>query len=198
MDVKLESLIDKIKKDGIEEANKASEAIIQKAKEKSDLIGAESKKEAENIIENAKKEAQKLKANTESSLKQAARDLSLTLKSEIMALLDRGLKKKISTELSPEFLKDLIVKLVDKFSHKKGEGVEVLVSEKDKTKVEKLLLEALKAEAKEVVQIKVSKAIECGFRIGIKGENLYYDFTDETVLESLKEFLNPAISAMLE
>lgn len=197
MDVKLESLIAKIKKDGIEEANKASEGIIQDAREKADLIKEEAQKEASKIIDNAEKEAQKIKANTESSLKQAARDLSLTLKNEIAALFDKALKRKISAQLDPEFLKELIVKLIDKFLPQKGVVLETLVAQKDKHKLEELLLDALKDKAKDKIEIKASKTIECGFRIGIKDENLYYDFTDESVLESLKEFLNPAISAMI-
>ncbi len=198
MDAKLESLIEKIKKDGIEEANKTSEAIIQKASEKAALIKEKAKKEAEDIIENAKTEAQKVKTNTENSLKQAARDLSLTLKNEIVALFDKALKKKISAELSPEFLRELIVKMVDKFSPQKGVVLEALVAPKDKQKAEKLLLQAVKSEAKDKIEIRASKTIESGFRIGIKGENLYYDFTDESILDSLKEFLNPTISAMLD
>ena len=197
MDVKLEGLIEKIKKDGIEEANKASESIIHDAREKGELIKEEAKKEAAKIVDDARKEAQKIQANTESSLKQAARDLSLTLKNEITALFDKSLKKKISIQLDPEFLKELIVKLVDKFSPKEGIVLETLVSSKDKQKLQKLLLDALGDQAKEKIEIKVSKTIECGFRIGIKGESLYYDFTDESILESLKEFLNPAISSMI-
>lgn len=198
MDVKLESLIEKIKKDGIEEAKKASQEIIQQAKKEASEIIKEAEKEAAKIREEAQEVAQKLKSNTESSLRQAARDLSLSLKEELKKLFDRLLKGKIGETLTPNFMKELILKMVDKWLAKEEVSLEVLVSKEDKEKLEELLFGELKKEAKNRIEIKVSKAIDRGFRIGIKGDAVHYDFTDESILESLKEFLNPTISAILD
>jgi len=198
MDAKLEGLIAKIKKDGIEEAKKSSESIIEKAEAQAKTIVDQAKKEAEKIISQGKQEAQKLKANTENSLKQAARDLLLTLKNEINGLFNGIIKRKIAQELDPEFMSKLIVKIVESWSKEKQAALELLVSKADKQKLEALLFKGLKDKAKEEIEIKVSKTITRGFRIGIKGEDLHYDFTEEVLSEAFKEFLNPATSAMLD
>ena len=198
MEVKLESLIEKIKKDGIEEAEKSSEAIIQRAHEKASLIRGEANLEAKKITEKAKQDAQRLKNNTESSLRQAARDLVLALRGEISRLFDKILKTKVSSSLEPDFIKELIIKIINTWSPNKGAIVEISVSQGDKEKLETLILSGLKDQAKETIEVKVNKALDKGFRIGLKGENIQYDFTDESILEALKEFLNPAIAAMLE
>lgn len=198
MEVKLESLIEKIKKDGIEEAEKSSEVIIQKAHEKASLIKEEANLEAKKITEKAKQDAQRLKNNTESSLRQAARDLVLALRGEISGLFDKILKKRISSSLDPDFIKELIIKVINTWSPKKGATVEISVNQGDKEKLETLILLGLKDQAKETIEVKVNKTLDKGFRIGLKGENIYYDFTDESILEALKEFLNPAIVAMIE
>jgi V/A-type H+/Na+-transporting ATPase subunit E len=60
------------------------------------------------------------------------------------------------------------------------------------------LKSALSSSIKNTVEVKLDKKITHGFRIGKKGENLFYDFTDESVLEALKVFLNPKLAEILK
>ena len=197
MDVKLENLIAKIKKDGIDEAQKESQAITDKASQEAAAIIDAARKKAAKLVEEGQKEAEKLKSNGEKSLQQAARDLALALKEQFIGLFDRLLKQKISEQMSPEFLKEIIAKIIDNWSKAKSVELEALVNEKDKKRLEELLSFELKEEAKKTIDIKISKTVEKGFRIGIKGEDVYYDFTDESILEALGEFLNPSLAAIL-
>lgn len=197
MDIKLDSLIDKIKKDGVDKANKKAREIIESANNKAGDIVEEAKKKAASILEKANDEANKLKSNTQSSLKQAARDTALATKDQIIKLFNKILKEKISEELDSEFVKKLILKISDKWSLKKEERLEALVSKDDISKLLQLLSGEIKKQAKGEIEVKVNNSIDRGFRIGIKGKDIHYDFTDESILESLKEFLNPAIAAML-
>ena len=213
MEVKLESLIAKIKKDGVEEAKKEADKIIQGARREAASIVDRAKREAEKQSEESRRSLEKLKNNTEDSLRQAARDLVLVLKQEITALFNNILKRKIADELDTEFVKELIVRIIDKAPPLRGQGrhthgeelpqkndsvLEILVSKTDKKKLEDLLLSQFKSRAKDIVEIKITKSIDKGFRIGIKGEDVYCDFSDESILESLKEFLNPSIAKILD
>ena len=198
MDVKLESLIEKIKKDGLEEAKKTSEEVIARAHQEGAGIVNDAKEKAKKILEEAQEETRKLKANTENSLRQAARDLVLVLKEQIINSFDRILKHNIQQAVSPDFMKELISGIIDKWSSKKASAFEALVNARDKKKLEELLFSQFRKEARNMIEIKVASGIDKGFRIGIKGEDVHYDFTDQSILESLKEFLNPAISEMLD
>ena len=198
MDVKLESLIAKIKQDGIEEAKKASKDIIKEAKAGAEAIIKEAKTKAGRIEEQARASAAKLKSNSQDSLKQASRDLVLALKAELIALFDRILKQRCGEALSAEFMAGLITKIIDKWSLRSSVTWEVLVSKADKERIEKALLASLRGQVKATIEVKVSKTIDKGFRIGIKGEDLHYDFTDQSILEALGEFLNPSLTAILD
>ena len=199
MDIKLESLIAKIKKDGIDEAKKTSVEIIEKAKGEAKAIIEEAQAQAQNAKIKAETSALKLESNAKASLKQAARDLTLALKSELRVLFERVLKDNVGQALSPDFMRELIVKIVNKWPAKKDSGKEVLANKVDKEKLEKLLLESLRKEAKtNIIEVKISKAVDRGFRIGMKGEDFYYDFTDQSILEALKQFLNPALRTILD
>jgi len=198
MDVKLDNLIAKIKQDGIDEASKVSEEIIEKANNKAEAIVGEAENKAKKIEEKAKVLAAKLESNSRDALKQASRDLMLSLKGELIALFNRILKDKTGEALSPEFMAGLIAQIIDKWSPKNNIAWEILVNKSDKEKIEKALLISLRQEVKTTIEIRVSKAIDKGFRIGVKGEDLHYDFTDQSILEALGEFLNPSLTAILD
>ena len=198
MDVNLESLIAKIKQDGVEEAKRLSKDIVNKAKSEAKVIVNEAKAKAREIEEQAKVSVTKLQSNSQNSLKQASRDLVLALKEELTILFDRILKDKSGEALSADFMVGLITKIIDQWSPKNNLAWEVIVGKADKEKIEKALIVSLREQAKTTIEIKVSKSIDKGFRIGIKGEDLHYDFTDQSILEALKEFLNPSFAAILD
>ncbi|MCD6205164.1 MAG: V-type ATP synthase subunit E [Candidatus Marinimicrobia bacterium] len=196
MESKLEHLIEKIKSDGIEEANKSAAEIIATAKKEADDIIKKAKTDAQGIIDNANREAAKLKANAESALRQASRDTVLLTKEKLLKLFEAAFRKELGDTMSPDFVKDLILKIVENWG--KENQLEVLVSDKDMEKLQKLLFTKARQDLKEMVTIKVDKGISKGFRIGLKDNNLYYDFTDESIAEFLGEFLNPRIREILD
>lgn len=196
MESKLEHLIEKIKSDGIEEAKKSAAEIIENARKEAEGIIKKARADAQQIIADAGREADKLKTNAESALKQASRDTVLVTKEKLLKLFDAAFKRELGAALSPEFVKDLIVKIVDSWGRDKE--LEVLVSEKDLQQLQDLVFSQSRAQLKETVTIKVDKGISRGFRVGLKDSNVYYDFTDESIAEFLGEFLNPGIREILD
>lgn len=196
MDVKLESLIEKIKKEGVEEAQRTSDDIINKAKKKAAEIVEQAKSDAEKIISQGKVEAAKFKANAEADIKQAARNTELLLKEKINQLFDRVFKRQVGAQLDPEFVKSLITKLVESWG--KDSAAEVTVSAEDKTKLEALLFEGLSDEMKAGINLRISQELTKGFRISKKGDEVYYDFSDDAIAEVLKSLLNPNLKEILD
>lgn len=196
MDVELDNLINRIKKDGIEEAKKNSEDIINKARQEASSIINDAHKEADNVLENARNEALKIQTHSESALRQATRDTVLVVKEKIIALLDKVFKREISSDLTPDFLKQLIMQVIQHWPE--NSKVEFLLSNKDKDKVENLVLSSLKESLKDSITIKVDSGVTRGFRVCLKGDNVYYDFTDDSIADFLKDFLSPSIREILE
>ncbi|MBN1155107.1 V-type ATP synthase subunit E [candidate division KSB1 bacterium] len=195
MDVKLDSLIEQIKKEGIEEAKKSSDDILKEAKSKANSIIAEAKKEAAKIVEDGKKQVEKFQKNAESDIQQAARNTELLLKEKIIALFDRVFKKEVANAMTPEFLKDMILNISTSWS--KDTSAEIVLSDADQDKLEGLLFKALKSELKETITLKANKDIVSGFQIGMKDNQVYYDFTEDTIAEVLKSLINPRLKEIL-
>ncbi|MFH1664690.1 MAG: V-type ATP synthase subunit E, partial [Candidatus Omnitrophota bacterium] len=97
---------------------------------------------------------------------------------------------------TPELLKEVILRLVEAFKKNDTAEVEVMVSEKDKQALESFFSAKLKEEILKGVTIKISANMENGLRIGEKGQNAYYDFTDEAIAEAFTAFLTPKMAGM--
>ncbi|MBN2120262.1 MAG: hypothetical protein JW734_04325 [Candidatus Omnitrophica bacterium] len=196
MEVKLENLIEKIKQEGVEEAKKISQEIIRKSEEDSRSLIEDAQRQASQIIEEAKLKAEKLKANSHSALQQASRDMILVLNDKIRGLFDQVFKKEIAKTLTPDFLKGLITGIVEDWA--RGKKTEFVVSPKDVDNLKELVLSGLREELKNNLVIKTDDRVNKGFRVGLKGDNVYYDFTEEGIKEVLEEFLSPVLVKILK
>jgi len=198
MEIELNNLIEKIKKEGVEKAEKDANALIEKAKAKSEAILRQAEQEKDEIIKEAEARVGELKKTQEKALKQAARDILLTLRSRVVEFFHRVVKEKIAGQLKPDVLKDLIAKTIENFRKNENLDVDILLSKEDRDKLKKYLFDALSVEAKKHVTLTKSDGIEKGFRIGEKGKDSYFDFTDEAIAEAFSRYLNPALVEMLD
>jgi len=196
MEDTLGGLIAKIKSEGVEEARRQADEIIRKAQEEADGIIKKAKEEAEKIIAEADQKASLRQKNAKAAINQAARDVTLRLKEELTRLFEKALLRQIQETLDTDTVAQLIVELVRNWSPEKE--LEVTVPPEAKEKLEKLLLAKIKEEAKKGIVIKVDERLTKGFYIGIKEDNLYYDFSDESIFESLKVFLSPSLVSFMQ
>lgn len=198
MEMQLNSLIEKIKKDGVAEARKKSGEIIEQAEEKKKAIIREAEEKAGVMIKEAEERIAKLKDNSQKAIVQAVRDVTLSLKEEIKKLFEGILKKQIQQALSDDFIRELILRILEAWPKDQGASFEIGLSQQDKEKLESLILSKLKTELASGITFRVNPNINKGLYIGIKGEDFYYDFTDEAILAILKEYLRPFIVKIID
>lgn len=198
MDTKLENLIEKIKKEGVEQAKKEAKEIIDMTKAKAAKILEDANVQADKTVASSRQQAEQFKKNADIALSQAARDLVLNLKEKLVGVFDAAFKREVQTALSPEFIKEVIIKIVKAWKPKNEQTLEVILSSDDAKKLQELGFSQIKKELNNEVVIKTSANVSKGFRIGIKGEEMYYDFSDESILESLKDLISPALARILD
>ena len=195
MDVKLDSLIAKLKQEGVEGAQKAADEILAKAKADAEALIEKARKAAEAREKDAEAKAAQFQHNAELAVKQAGRDAELLLKEQIQALFDRVFKHEVAKTMDEGLLKDAILSIIKDWG--KGESAEVTVTEAQAKALESVLFAGVKKEVKDGVTLKPSSDLSGGFRIGVKGSDVYYDFSDASVAELLRHFLNARINAIL-
>lgn len=195
METKLEHLIEKIKHDGIEEARKSAQEILNQARAEAEKILKTARSESEKITQDANSKAEKIRTNGEAALRQAFRDTILVTKEKLTSLLDAVFKQEIGSVLDSDMLKKLILKMAEKFD---DGDLEVLIGPGDLPALKNFVIAKSREQLKTPVTIKVDKGISKGLRIGIKNNDVHYDFSDDSIAEFLGEFLNPAIRELLK
>ena len=189
----LNDLIQKIKSEGIEEAERKSEEIIKAARLTASEILNKAGLDAEVITREAEEEIGKKECISRKALEQAARDIILSIRTSLTEIFDSLIKKEYKNVLSGKTLETVLFKLIEGWQKDEmGDlNIELLLSESDRNALLEGFLSKLKEEIKAGIELKVHPDIEGGFRIGMKDSHVYYDFTDEGIADVLAEYLNP-------
>jgi len=198
MSAQLQELIDRIKKEGVREAEETAAQIREKAESEAGQIVADAKREAETALEKAKREASQFEAASKEAVKQAGRDLILKIRAEVTALFDAVLHREISESLDAQVVKEAVLTLLKEWSKRETADVQILLPEKDLKKVKDYLLDKLSEKVKKGVEIKASSQLQAGFRVSERGGSAYYDFSDRGITDFLMEFLNPKVAEILK
>ena len=199
MDVQLQELIDKIKKDGVAAAEKESAKIIAASEKKAESIIADAEAKAEQIIKSAKSETEKMEKASEEAIIQAGRNMLLSFKDSLIAELDGLIQAETTKAVSKDVLGKLVPETVKLWAkNSDASELSVLLSEKDLKALEKSLTTSLKAEIKKGLEIKPDKTLAAGFRIGVKNGGAYYDYSAESLAEMFAAYLNPKVAGLMK
>lgn len=200
MSEKLKELLDKINEEGIKQAEEKAKAIESQAKKDAEKIVKDARIKAEKIIGEAEDEIRKTQEATDKALKQAARDLVLSLKDEIKKIFNRIITSESARSLSPEeiapILKDLIERYVDK--SEEISDIKVLLKKDDLEKLKNTFIAKLKDKVKEGIEFRPSPNINAGFSISFDKGKSFFDFTDEGLQEALGAYLNPELAKLFK
>mgnify|MGYP004448244903 CR=1 FL=1 len=199
MDVQLQELIDKIKKDGVTAAEKQAAKIIAEAQEKAEAIIQDAEAKGADIIKKAKAETARMEKSEEEAVLQASRNMLLSFKDSIVETLDGLVQSETEKATTEDVLKKLIPETVKAWAKDSDASeMSVLVAEKDLKKLEAAFKTSLKAEIKKGLEVKPDKTLSAGFRIGIKNGAAFYDYSADSVAELFAMYLNPKIAELLK
>lgn len=199
MDVQLQELIDKIKRDGVAVAENSASEMISNAEKEAKRIIDNAKREAENIISQAKEEAGRFEKSSEDSIKQASRNLLLQFRDSVTKELSSIVNETVSDSISKDSLEKLIPEIIKEWTkNSDAKDISVLLSEKDLQTLESSFKNSLKNEISQGLTLKIDNSLSKGFRVGIKDGAAFYDFSAETVAELFTAYLNPKVSALMK
>jgi V/A-type H+-transporting ATPase subunit E len=198
MDIQLQELIDKIKKDGIESASDEASRLKSQAEAEAKRIVEAANKEAEAIIARGRADAERSEKAGIAALEQASRNLVLAFKAEIQTLLDKLTAQGVSASFGEETLKSVLPDLIKSWAAKGSDDLALILPEAQLEKLRGYFNEKLAAELKNGVELKSDRNLGAGFRIASKDGSAYYDFSAESVAELLAAYLNPRLAEILK
>lgn len=199
MDVQLQELIDKIKKDGVASAQVEAAKIIEDAEKKAAGIVSDAQDKAADIVKNAKKETERMEKASEEAIVQAGRNMLLSFKDSLVGELDLLIQAETEKALSKDVLVKLVPETVKNWAkNSDASELSVLLSEKDLKALEGTFTSELKAEIAKGLEIKPDKTLSAGFRIGVNNGSAYYDYSAESLAEMFAAYLNPKVAGLMK
>ncbi|TVQ25260.1 MAG: V-type ATP synthase subunit E [Spirochaetaceae bacterium] len=198
MDAQLKELIETIKTEGVETAEARAQEIVDAAQKRADDIVHAAKQEADEIRKHAQDEARKSQRSGEAALKQAARDLILSVRNRLLKIFEHVVVDNVDHAYTESVLSEAIVASVKSFAEKGETTLDILVSEKSVAAIESAMRKELTERLKTGVQISGSASVKNGFRVSEENGSVYYDFTAEGVAEALSAHLTPRLQTIIQ
>ncbi len=198
MDAQLQELLETIKTEGVQTAEKQAEQILASAEEKAREITGDAEKRARELVEEARAEQAKLDQSGRETLKQAGRDLILGVQAQLAAMFKTVVGSAAVEAISADILENTIVTVVNAWSQGKTDTLDVILSEADLKRLEQRLRSRLADRISAGTEIRANNAVKTGFRVSTKDGSLYYDFTARSIADALSAYVGPRLVAILK
>lgn len=199
MDVQLQELVDKIKKDGVETAEAKAAEIVKEAENKAAAIVKAARSEAETIIKNGLSEAERSEKAAVSAISQAGRNVLISFRDAVIAELNALVLSETTQAFNSAVLSELVPSAVKAWiTANNTDDIAVFLSPSDVKKLESTFIGALKAEIAKGLEVKSDSSLLNGFRIGTKDGASYYDFSAQAVADLFSAYLNPRVAEILK
>jgi len=197
MDIRVQELLDRIRKDGVDSAEAEAAKIMADAEARRAAIVAEAEKEARGIVEKAKTEAERAEASGRAALAQATRDLVLSFRGEIEKQLAAIVAAETHAAFGADAMKKALPGILEAWAKDGRDQLSVLVPEKDLAELDAFFRDKLAAALRKGVELRPLKSVKSGFRIAEKGGAAYYDFSAESVAAMLSAHLNANLASIV-
>ncbi|GAB2820929.1 hypothetical protein [Ferruginibacter profundus] len=188
----LNSLVKQVYDEGIEKANKEAQQIIAEAKRQSDELLKETEQRIAGMEAQSANEVKRIRENLNSELKAVAQQTVNTIKDELAAVIsNRIVSQGISETLNETtFLQKIILTVLQKWElADKDFQFELLLNKDDGQQLQDFFEQRIKKELATELEIVVENKIKSGFRIGVKNENYYVNFSGEEFENFFKGYL---------
>ena len=199
MDEQLQSLLDRIRLEGVERAEAEGARVIRKAEERAAAIVEAAEGEAASLRRAAEADATASLDRGAVALEQAGRDFLLSLRQSIEAVLRATLRESVAVALTPDVMADILKRLADAYAaHDMNEGrVDVLLSPEDREAVGAVVMEKYRELVTEGLVLRTDERVDAGFKVSFVDYSLYHDFTAEALAEALAPVLKPPLSDII-
>jgi V/A-type H+-transporting ATPase subunit E len=194
----IRDLIEKINQEGIKAAQEKAQNIEAAAQQRADDILAHARLEAEKIIAAAQERISREDEKEKTLLAQAGRDMLLSLRIEINAMLECTMVSEIRQALTPEIISRLLSELVRNYSAGENSDITVFVKKEDLEILEKSFLHRLREQTKKTIILRPAKEISGGFTISFDDGKSCYDFTDKALAEYIGAYVKPKLNRILK
>lgn len=196
----LQHLIDRIQKDGVAKAEVEAARIMASAREQADGIVKTAEAQAREMVAGAEREAKSFEERGRKALEQAARDVVLSVQQAVSDTLKRIVDASVGKAMTPDVVRQMMVKLVESYSADKGDcsEIDLLVNPADQKTVVDFFMREYRGALEKGVEIHADSGVVAGFRASIEGEHVHHEFTRKEITEAFCRLLRPRLAEIVK
>ncbi len=194
----LQGLLNRIREDGLQKSETQKAAIIAEAEAKAAQIIADAEAKANALEKQSAAQAEALEKKAKESIQQAARDIRIALKGEILARLQEVVKVCTGEAMTPENMANLIREMAQAYANGGSDNVEVILSESSRQKLAEGIYAALGEELRNRTKILGGGDFASGLQIGFRDGDVYLDFSDDALSDLICAYTGPKLAALLK
>ena len=185
----LQSLLEKINREGVEKADAEAAKIIAAAQAKADALVKDALAKAAQAKVDAEKDAKACAERAAETIRQSARDITIGAKDAITALLENLLAKDVDKALADE--KTAVSIVVEAIKDLTGPG-EIRCGAK--------LAAALKSQVADLKSFTLTtdESLGTGFTVKTDGGRVEHTFTGDVITAELAKRLRPDLAKLLK
>ena len=185
----LQSLLEKINRDGVEKAEAEAKKIVAAAQSKADEIVKSAQAAAAKAKADAQTESEAYAARAAETVRQSARDIVLGVKDSVTALLEQLLTKNVDRALADEKTATTLV----------AEAIKDLTGPGE-IRCNAQLASALKSQVAGLKSFTITTdpTLGSGFTVRTDGGRVEHTFTVETIAAELAKRLRPDLAKLLQ
>ncbi|HEY8036819.1 MAG TPA: hypothetical protein VIF37_14660 [Methylobacter sp.] len=205
----VQALIDRIRDQGVQNANREGARILAEAEAKASQLLADAQKQVEQLRAKATADIEAEQAAAQEALKLSARDTVMRLKNLVSTAFETFVRRLVTTATQDrELMKNLVLVLAGHSAEEfiKDKQIQILLSDailtgKSDPKLRELgkqtILSLSSDMLREGVELIPSSSVEGGAKVRLVGEQLEIDLSDKAISKMLAEHLLPRFQAIL-
>jgi V/A-type H+-transporting ATPase subunit E len=205
----VQALIDRIRDQGVQSANREAARILADAEAKASQLLADAQKQVEQLRAKVTADIEAEQAAAQEALKLSARDTVMRLKNLVSTAFETFVRRLVTTATQDrELMKNLVLVLAGHSAEEfiKDKQIQILLSEalltgKSDPKLRELgkqtILSLSSDMLREGIELIPSSSIEGGAKVRLVGEQLEIDLSDKAITKLLADQLLPRFHALL-
>ena len=195
----LQSLLDRIQKDGVDRAEAEGRRLLAEARDKADRLVAEAETRARRTLAEAEERATAFEARGRQALQQAARDTVLSVEEGIQRAFRGIVGRAVDQALTTDTLREMLVRVVRSYIEREGDcsGISLLIPQERQAEIAAFFMGEFKEAIQKGLSIQGDPQVLSGFRVAMADDRLYHDFSREAIVDALCQFLRPQLAEIM-
>jgi V/A-type H+-transporting ATPase subunit E len=199
MSNELETLLQRLQRDGVEAGKQQAGALVQAARQEAERIVDLARAEAAQLVATARAESDALLLRSGQALRHACRDLLLVVGQRIETLVQKLVGDRVGAALDTATVVRLVQTLIQAFvAHGRGAAaLEVVVGPEQQKALTQAVLDDLRKALQSGITLRVQEGVGPGFQVRMGDGGVRHDFTAPAIAAALAELVTPQLAAVV-